>query len=516
MAVDYFPAATADCPTFVEDTEWHPLVDGARYFAELDEQLHGLGEGDAVLVAGLTVDPDLDLCGRAPGDPDFAPLGGRLAEAAAAGATIRVLIAGRVWASSIPSDALGGFRTNAQRARRLRAWTLEGAATPPLAGCVLLDFSGALLGSNHQKVVVVVRGGVLTAYVGGIDLEMERLDNASHDTLRLKGNRWGWHDAAVRLRGRAAVEVWQELNSRWKEASTLPRKKWLRRLPVVEPLNPGDIARPADSTPAGRLVSRQPPVEQPGVSVRVLRSMPAHKFESLLPGRTLEWDYQTEDRPRGVQDVFHTLTTAFAAAQRYIYLEDQYLGEELGGRPQFELYPALLAALRRGVRVILVGSGIRDPDDAGYHPWPINRRLNRDLRDKIFDRLSPRERPNFVVARIEHATVHAKLVLVDDAFACVGSANMFSRSMGGVDRELSTAVQTSTSLVRDLRVALWAEHLRTPLTDELRESLADLDQALGIWNADWLVPGAATTTWRSAGEPAGFAPRESVVRRVDA
>ena len=58
---------------------------------------------------------------------------------------------------------------------------------------------------------------------------------------------------------------------------------------------------------------------------------------------------------------------------------------------------------------------------------------------------------------------------------------MFSRSMSGVDSEMSAAVVTTTALVRDLRVAVWAEHLRAPMKAELREALEDLDLALGMW-----------------------------------
>ena len=113
-----------------------------------------------------------------------------------------------------------------------------------------------------------------------------------------------------------------------------------------------------------------------------------------------------------------------------------------------------------------------------------------DLRHKIVDRLDAEDEIDFAVYRVEHLTVHAKIILIDDEFACIGSANMFSRSMGGTDSEISTAVATSTSLVRDLRVKLWAEHLRTSVGPALRASLEDLDLALGIWRAEWQAPGS--------------------------
>jgi phosphatidylserine/phosphatidylglycerophosphate/cardiolipin synthase-like enzyme len=156
---------------------------------------------------------------------------------------------------------------------------------------------------------------------------------------------------------------------------------------------------------------------------------------------------------------------------------------------------------------------VRDPEDLG--PFrPINRRVTRDIRRKILRGLSPEHRRNVGVWRVEHATVHAKLTMIDDVFANVGSANMFARSMSGVDTEISAAVVTSTPLVRDLRVALWAEHLRAPVTPALEAGLQDLDLALGIWRPEWLPAGTDPATWRRPDVPAGFRPEEHVLTLV--
>ena len=155
----------------------------------------------------------------------------------------------------------------------------------------------------------------------------------------------------------------------------------------------------------------------------------------------------------------------------------------------------------------------RDPEDTGVHVRPINRTVNRDLRTKLVGALPVAARGNVAQLRVENLTVHAKVVLIDDVFACIGSANFFSRSMTGVDCELSAAVATNTSLVRDLRVALWAEHLRAPLSDGLRAALEDLDLALGIWRPEWAVDGDRLR-WRVSGNPTGFQPGERALRLV--
>ena len=72
VVLEYFPDSTSECPTFVDDTAWHPLLDGEAYFARLDEMVADLGADDAVLISSLAVDSTLDFGGRRPGG--FHPL----------------------------------------------------------------------------------------------------------------------------------------------------------------------------------------------------------------------------------------------------------------------------------------------------------------------------------------------------------------------------------------------------------------------------------------------------------
>jgi len=496
------PAVMPHC----ENSSVDFVVDGRVWMRRMRELLTSLGPGDAAYICGLQLEPDMDLTGRRAGEPGYEALVDLLAGLASDGVDVRVILAGAVVSSSIVRPTIGPFHQNVSSAHRLRRWRRDGdrrTGPPPLADRVLLDWSGSGIGSNHQKITVVRRGTELTACVGGIDYAASRIDESPHQRLAVRGGRWGWHDAGAIIRGPAAADVWRVLRMRWIGAVNLPRRRYvwpaMKGLPV---LNPPGIPTEIDPPPV------QTARPAPGTACQILRSVGPWYIDSLLP-----WErrHYAAVAPEGVHEVYLTLVQAIGAARRYIYIEDQYFSEYPGGDRRFELYPHLRAAAARGVKVILVGSGTRDPAESAP---VINGTVNADLQRKVIDPLPLELRRNVGLWRVEHLTVHAKVVIVDDRFAAVGSANLFSRSMAGVDTELTAALATTGDAVRDLRVRLWAEHLRTPLTDDVRPHLEDLDLAIGIFRPEWLPPQAPAGSWRTPGMPAGFDPLESVLTFV--
>ncbi|WP_045743605.1 phospholipase D-like domain-containing protein [Actinoplanes rectilineatus] len=506
----YLPPATEACPTFTENSRFAPIIDGASYFAELAGHMAALAPGDAVYIAGYQADPHLDLTGRTVGEAGYRSFTDVLAEKAADGVDVRIVLSAAEYSGGVPWLPVGPFLANTLAARVIRAWKPSTRDSgPTLENRVLLDWSGPALGSNHQKLVVFNHGGVLTAYVGGLDLSPTRFDHAPHRRLRLGLHRWGWHDAAARLHGPAAVRVRETFQFRWQNTTALPPRFLASNLPpeyfhlysgerVV--INPPDA--PLDLPP----VAEQPSHPAEGTAVQVVRS---YRPWSLYRRRGWHRMRRANVVRAGIQEVYHAMATAIGAAERYIYLEDQYFHEAPGGDPRFQLYDALRSAARRGVKVILVGSGRKDPADGGSSTVaPV---ITHDLRRRVLDRLPDAARRNVVMYRIDNLTVHTKLMLVDDVFASIGSANFFSRSMVGTDSEITSTLVTTGGLVRDLRVTLWGEHLRTPVGEQLAPALADLDTALGIWRREWLPDGQPPQTWRRAGAPAGFAPTEWVL-----
>jgi phosphatidylserine/phosphatidylglycerophosphate/cardiolipin synthase-like enzyme len=498
-----------------ETTEIQFLVDGRRYLAALSQEIEQTGPADRVYLVDWFFDPKLDLRGRSPGDPGFIETGDLLAQRAAAGVDVRMVLNGAQYLGAVGAP---GYSTCYDAMVDLTGRIPAGASSPPLADRVLYDWSGAeLSGSQHQKAAAIVRAGEAIAFVAGIDVNPLMLDAAPHNSQILPGTTpsvaWGWHDGGMKLTGAGAADVYANFADRWQEAATLPKSRlWVKnpqgllpRLVKYEP--PAFVPVP----PLTATAAANPTLQ---TSAQVLRS----RFKTKLnrPWKHLSW---TTAGGGELLQVHETLVQAIQGAQRYIYIEDQFLADHpvlprwihrplwavvdfliaWGRLPKFSLLPHLEDALRRGVKVIMVGSGYADPGD--LIPGPKNRELNPEL-----ERLARANPGSLAVWRAEDVTVHTKLTLIDDCFLAVGSANMQSRSMLGIDSELQIAIVDDGSAIEEFRAALWAEHLGldyATVAGPLKPALDDLNTALGMWRPAW---GPGGGVWFMVGNPPGFTP----------
>jgi cardiolipin synthase A/B len=138
---------------------------------------------------------------------------------------------------------------------------------------------------------------------------------------------------------------------------------------------------------------------------------------------------------------FAQYCAAIDAARRSIYIENQYL-------ETLEIIERLDTALRRGVDVI----ALLPAEPEGASGLPARAALSRY--------------ENFTMAGIAGLStrgeripvyVHDKLMLVDDAWATVGSCNLHGYSFFG-NREMNVAL-SDLDAVRAMRVQLFDEHL---------------------------------------------------------
>lgn len=405
-----------------------PLIHGATYFAELAERIDGLGKDDLLLFADWRGDPDELLTGGGQ------PVAEVMAEAARRGALVR----GLIWRSH-----LDFLRFSSAENRHL------GEDIEAAGGQALLDTRVRHGGSHHQKFVILRHDRDAerdVAFVGGIDLCHSRRDDASHfgdpqaapmpDSY---GERPPWHDVQVAVHGPAVGEVEKVFCERWEDPAPETRQP-IRRL--------RDRLQRMDDVPP--LPKPGPPPDPVGThAVQLLRTYPhlrrAYPFA-----------------PEGERSVARAYHKVLGRARSLVYLEDQYLWST-------EVIEPFAAALERerDLRMVIVVP--RYPDQDGWLAGPAS----LIGRSEALTRLMRAGEGRVAIYDLENhlgtpVYVHAKVCVVDDVWASVGSDNVNLRSWT-FDSELSCAVldeepdprppSGASRYARRLRLALAAEHL---------------------------------------------------------
>jgi len=490
----------------IRDTEVITHLDGQSYFAAVQEALDMVDSADdTVYMSCWLLKPEIKLV------PTGQTLEQILYDKAAIGMDVRVIVwTGRFvvgsdqfdrtswWDSRFASAAehFGNFvkncRNNIAVARRMQTMNPDGFEKPPLEASMLMDHGGGKLGCRHHKVVIVYHKATndLRAFVGGLDPAPSRFGSPGHPEAD------PWHDAAVELRGGAAMAVWADFRTRWQEGVML-RNRFLRINGQLSFFNNlPTLIRP--------LVPPPPPVSIPSNNgVRILRSYGPFK-EAPLWGDGEPW----RNVPAGgIQEVLPTYIRAINSATAnpdpngppsFIYIEDQYLNIPEIKTGHSLLYFAIAQAVNRGVKVIFVVPGRPDEDDPASSE-------NEHWSGSLAQMLSSIEEDkwdNFIMYRVHNVFVHTKLVLINDEFLALGTTNFVDRSMTGLDTEIQATIVTPGSLARDFRVKLWADHLRVPLTPNNTSELADLKKSLALFRPSW-------------GTGVNFNPVDSAYRLVD-
>ena len=348
-------------------------------------------------------------------------------------------------------------------------------------GEVLLDQRVRRGGSHHLKLVVLRHPGAPerdVAFAGGIDLCHSRRDDAEHrgdpqavDMAKQYGDHPPWHDVQVALRGPVVGALDLTFRERWTDPTSLDVTSPVAY--VKDRLDGADLR--ADRLPPQ---PPDPPVCGPH-NVQVLRTYP-----SMRPG----YDFARN----GEQTIARGYSKAVQRARRLIYLEDQYLWSR-------EVAQLFAEALRANPELHLVAVVPRYPDVDGRFALPPNQVGRAEAialcRKAAGDRVHVFDVENHLS---EPVYVHAKVCVVDDVWASIGSDN-FNRRSWTHDSELSCAVLDDTrdtrsprdpaglgdgarAYARDLRLALWREHLdREPGDDtgllDPAEAVATIDAA---------------------------------------
>jgi phosphatidylserine/phosphatidylglycerophosphate/cardiolipin synthase-like enzyme len=427
----------ADGSAWSTGNQVEALVHGVTYFRRLLEAIRELGVGDQLYFTDWRGDPDQRLA-----DTADCEVGAVLAAAARRG----VIVKGLLWRSHM--DRLG---FSAKENRHL------GVQVNSAGGEVLLDQRVRLGGSHHQKLVVIrhARGPENDiAFVGGIDLCHSRRDDADHHgdqqhqaMAPVYGERPPWHDAQVAIQGPAVGDLEFCFRERWDDREPLSRdplgimhdllRHTHRKASVLPPMA-------ADPAPCGTHV------------VQVLRT-----YASRRGGYPFA--------PHGERSVARGFRKAIRRARRLIYLEDQFLWST-------DVARTFADALVANPSLHLIAVVPRFFDQAGVitlRPNQVGReQAVRVLLDAAADRVAIYDLENLAGVPVY---VHAKISVIDDVWASVGSDN-FNRRSWSHDSEIACAVldeerdarapldpaglgDNARKFARDLRLQLWREHL---------------------------------------------------------
>jgi phosphatidylserine/phosphatidylglycerophosphate/cardiolipin synthase-like enzyme len=300
-----------------------------------------------------------------------------------------------VWAGA----PLPLFRPSRREVRQMREQLIAGTRIR----CEL-DARERPMHCHHEKTIVI---DDRIAFVGGMDLTTQagdRYDLSEHHARAAVG----WHDAEARIEGPAVADVAEHFRMRWREVAG-------ETLPPVR-----------SSEPAG------------DVELQVVRTVPEKIYEAV---------------PRGDFRIAESYVRAFRGAERFIYVENQFLWspeiasvlhEKLTHPPSGDfkvvfVLPSKPNSGRDDTRGVL-GELIEADDDNG-----------RLLACTLYARSGQLVDPIYV---------HAKIAIVDDKWLTIGSANLNEHSLFN-DTEMNVVAHDS-ELARRTRLRLWSEHLELP------------------------------------------------------
>lgn len=302
----------------------------------------------------------------------------------------------------------------------------------------------ARVASHHQKLCVVDE---VVAYCGGLDVNTGRIDTTSHTSKAT-----AWHDAHVLVDAQAAIDIHHNFVTRW-------NAECQAYLDFVAEANKAGMPMtlPVHTATTPLAYSKHKPKPSGTSKVQIQRTLSKDAVVlGVVPNNE-------------VDDIVRGYEAAIGQARRFIYIENQYVRA-----PKLREWITARAKAVKDLTVIVV-LPVAPEEVAGTIDPITNQGLLRQR--EVLEGLAADLGSRFGVfsmvkrsaAKGKHATnaygspqiyVHSKLMLIDDAWATIGSANANPRSFY-VDTELNASFHDPAAVTK-LRLALWSELLGSP------------------------------------------------------
>ncbi|KAL4589235.1 hypothetical protein LXL04_002141 [Taraxacum kok-saghyz] len=366
--------------------------------------------------------------------------------------------------------------------------------------------------THHQKTITMDTRGYsssskreLISFIGGIDLCDGRYDSEKHSIFQTLntdfyqtsisgarvdrgGPREPWHDAHACIIGEAAWDIMRNFEQRWMKQFDPSLLVPVHKIPDLD--------------------SGHDPVPERNWNVQVFRSIDHVSVSHVADNFRIE------------QSVHQAYVEAIRRAERFIYIENQYFigGCDLWGEnqdsgcknlipieialkvvskikakerftvyvlipmwpegvPESEPVQDILYWTRETMKMMydLIGEAINESGDKEIHPKDYlnffclgNREEEKE--GEYVPRYSPHHGTQYWNAQKHRrfmVYVHSKLMIVDDSYMLIGSANINQRSMDGArDTEIAVGcyqsreegIETDKREIHGYRMSLWYEH----------------------------------------------------------
>jgi phosphatidylserine/phosphatidylglycerophosphate/cardiolipin synthase-like enzyme len=315
----------------------------------------------------------------------------------------------------------------------------------------------------HEKITIIDNQ---IGFCGGQDFSKDKWDTSNHDfdnPLRDIGGD-PWHDVHAMVKGPIVWDLIYHFNQRWVYSI------WKDIRQVKKIVNANSIGSYLSSSFPYSQTAALSSTNDGDVEITALRT----------------WKRMDEKNDSNIDDsntIHSWYDSMFKRAKDSIYIEDQFPFQDKA------ITQVLVNRLREeeDLKVIIVGP--MEPNLPGFIFSIIAKESINDINHNLASlRKAGKNRVrtyslisqhNRLKERRKQIYVHSKLMIVDDKWITIGSANT-DRDGFRDSTEFDLAI-VSTTLAQKLRVKLWREHLEVDVTSSSHSDLYDFNDGFKAW-----------------------------------
>ena len=339
---------------------------------------------------------------------------------------------------------------------------------------IRLDSKAPTLTSGFHEKIMIIDNQI--AFCGGQDLSLGKWDTSDHEfdnPLRDAGGE-PWHDIHALVKGPIVWDLIYHFNQRWVYSI------WKDIREVKKIVKPSSVGSYLSSTSPSAVLSFTGEGDTEITALRTWKQLSESKNNIYL-------DYDSSIQSS--DSVCAWYDTMFSKAKHSIYIEDQFLFQDKA------ITKILVNRLEEQKNLKIITVGPMEPNLPGFVFGTISKEsinhINSNLaalrkagenRVRTYSLISQH---NMLNNERKQIYIHSKLMIVDDKWITIGSANTDKDGL-----EYSTEFDlgiASADLSRRLRVRLWNEHLKTSdldysssLSTEQRD-LSNFEEGFKAW-----------------------------------